>query len=60
MGKIRVLTVQFDVTGLPQEAIDQLRLAVEAQAVDLDPIYGKTYEADHLRSSDKEVDIDDV
>jgi len=55
---MKILTVQFDVTNLPQEAVDQLRLAAEVQAEDILAQSGATYEATHLRSSVKEIDED--
>jgi len=60
MGKIKVLTVQFDVTGLSQEAINQLTTAVCVQGEDLVTEDGDVYHADQLRSNVVEVDVDDV
>ena len=61
MSKIKVLTVQFDVTHLPQEAICQLRLAAEVQCEDiLIPLTGKRHDADLLNSSVREIDVEDV
>jgi hypothetical protein len=60
MSKIRVLTVQFDVTGLPDYVVDQLQFAVEVQGEDIEiDGYDKVYQADHLRSNITEVDTED-
>jgi hypothetical protein len=60
MAKMKVLTVQFDVTDLPQEAIDELRFAVEVQGEDFVADSGAKYEADHLRSGISVVDVEDM
>jgi hypothetical protein len=63
MSKVKVLTVQFDVTGLPDEAIEELRTAVEVQGEEIVYEHQKAdeaYEADLLNSSVREVDTEDV
>ena len=61
MGKVKVLTVQFDVTGLSDEVIDQLQYHAEVQCEDIE-VDGdvKVYQAEHFRSNVTEVDTDDV
>ena len=60
MSKVKVLTVQFDVTGLPQEAIDELQYAVEVQGEDFVTEDGEEFEAEHLRTNVIEVDTEDT
>jgi hypothetical protein len=60
MSKVKVLTVQFDVTGLPQEAIDDLLNAVCVQGEDLITENGDVHHAEQLRTNVAEVDMDDV
>lgn len=61
-GKIKVLTVQFDVTHLPQQAIDNLRLALEVQGEGIpEEIGGRdTYEAELLNASVREIEVEDT
>ena len=59
MSKVKVLTVQFDVTDLPQEAICQLRLAAEIQGESFVAQSGKLYRADLLNASVREVETED-
>jgi ribosomal protein L1 len=59
MPKVKVLTVQFDVTGFSQEVIDELQFALEVQGQDL-VVGDEEHEVEHLRSNTSEVDVDDV
>jgi len=52
MSKVKVLTVQFDVTDMTQEAIDDVIEVVSAAA--------ENYQADFLRANVAKVDVDDV
>lgn len=67
MSKIKVLTVQFDVTHLPTHAIEALRLAAEVQSENIitetkhyDNAEEETFSADVLNSGVREVDVDDL
>ena len=60
MSKIKVLTVMFDVTHLPQEAINELKLAVEVQAEQIITEDQEEYEADLINVSVREVDAEDM
>ena len=51
-SKVKILTIQFDITELPQEVIDELILSVEVQ--------GEIYDADVFNRSVREVDTEDV
>ena len=67
MGKIKVLTVQFDVTHLNEDVIECLMQAVTVQGEHID-YYGSPHgsfitaenSADVLNTSVREVDCDDV
>ena len=67
MSKIKVLTVQFDVTHLPKHAIDALEAAAIAQAEGFGYSYddeisgtGEEYNADVFNSGVKEIDVEDT
>jgi hypothetical protein len=65
-NKVKVLTVQFDVTHLDRAAIDSLMAAVVAQGEQI-AVYDEEAEyctrsedAEVLNTSVREVDVDDV
>lgn len=61
MSKIKVLTVQYDVTHLTQEACDQLRLALEVQGEDIYvPSTDEEVDAELLNSAVREVEVEDL
>ena len=66
MSKVKVLTIQFDVTHLNQAAIDTLLTAASVQGEsipvwDADADFCTGFEsADILNTSVREVDVDDV
>lgn len=68
MSKIKVLTVQFDVTHLPDHAVEELKTALEVQGEEivvmtpgLEAPYAKdeVYYADLFNSAVREVDIEE-
>lgn len=65
MGKIKVLTVQFDVTCLSEDAIATLRHNVEVQGEDFEIVENgecsdKWVAADVFNASTREVDVEDT
>ncbi|CAN5950529.1 unnamed protein product [Sphagnum jensenii] len=65
-GKVKVLTVQFDVTNLDKRSINSLMAAVVAQGEEIE-VYDedgeyctRTDSAEVLNSSVREVDVEDT
>ena len=63
MARVKVLTVQFDVTNLPDKAIEELRFAACAQGEDIFVMIKDNptvrFDAEVLNTSVREVDTDD-
>lgn len=65
MSKIKVLTVQYDITHLSQDAINTLRFILETEGEDFEVMSNgdgtlEYASADVLNSSIREVDSEDV